>query len=941
MRPTALRDVEADLELLGATLDEVCHASGAGETLSLRTRAVELARRARSGDAAAGDELEHLISELDLDAIELLIRSLTRWFQLINLAEDNERVRRIRAREERQWPAPRSGSIAEVIGDMAQRGISAATVRELLSHAEIRLVMTAHPTEARRRTTIDKQARIFHELRALDERLGRHPEQALERIRATVQELWGSDELRAISPTVLEEVRGGLVYLTSTLVDVVPLVYRDLDRALREAYPDAEIPTPPLLRFGSWIGGDRDGNPFVTPETTVQALGLLREQCLRFLEGRLELLAGRLSFSDQIAPPGAELDGILEFGQTHFPALARQLQTLNAEEPYRRAVTFMRERLRATAATTAGTAAAATAAAATAAAAGSVTAGTATAARIVSAYLSPAELLADLRSVERALIADGGAFSAAGDLRDVIRQVEVFGFDFATLDIRQHVKAHRAALDEVFGTLRVVADYARLPEAERAAFLQTHIADHRPLIPADVAGFSEGTREVIETFRMIRSVLDGGHEGAIDAYVISGTEAPSDVLEALLLMKEAGLSRAGGAAARLRVVPLFEAGATLAGAPATLQALLEMPVYREALRAVGDHQEIMVGYSDSNKDVGYLASSWGTYRAQARIADVLRAHGVSWIFFHGRGGSIGRGGGPTNDAVLALPPGTVEGRLKMTEQGEVLTAKYNVREIAHRELELTTSATLLTSARTLFGTAAEEPPQTARYEQVLDEMAATSEAMYRRLVHDDPDFIEFFLTVTPVEEVSRLRLGSRPARRQAAGGIDDLRAIPWVFAWTQSRILLPAWLGLGTALREARERHGIETLRAMTAEWPFFQTLIANAEMGCSKADPGIARRYIALWGEVPARDRIWGILDGELELTRVELVRVRGGKRLLDGEPVLQASIDRRNPYVDPLSFIQIELLRRRRRGADSEELARLSLLAINGIASGLRNTG
>jgi phosphoenolpyruvate carboxylase len=925
-RPTALRDVEADLELLGATLDEVCHASGAAETLSLRTRAVELARRARSGDAAAGDELEQLVSELDLDAIELLIRSLTRWFQLINLAEDNERVRRIRAREERQWPAPRSGSIDEVIGGMAQRGISAETVRELLAHAEIRLVMTAHPTEARRRTTIDKQARIFHELRALDERLGRDPEQARERIRATVQELWGSDELRAISPTVLEEVRGGLVYLTSTLVDVVPLVYRDLDRALREAYPGAEIPTPALLRFGSWIGGDRDGNPFVTPETTVQALGLLREQCLRFLEGRLELLAGRLSFSDQIAPPGAELDEILDFGQTHFPALARQLQTLNAQEPYRRAVTFMRERLRATAA-----------AAATAAA----NAGTGTAAGTASAYLTPAELLADLRSVERALIADGGAYSAAGDLRDVLRQVEVFGFDFATLDIRQHVKAHRAALDEVFGTLRVVTGYAMLAEDERAAFLQNHIADHRPLIPADVAGFSEETQEVIETFRMIRRVLDGGHEGAIDAYVISGTEAPSDVLEALLLMKEAGLSRAGGSAARLRLVPLFEAGATLAAAPDTLATLLEMPVYREALRAVGDHQEIMVGYSDSNKDVGYLASGWGTYRAQVRIAEVLRGHGVSWIFFHGRGGSIGRGGGPTNDAVLALPPGTVEGRLKMTEQGEVLTAKYNVREIAHRELELTTSATLLTSATTLFGPGAEEPPQTARYEQVLAEMAATSEAMYRQLVHDDPDFIEFFLNVTPVEEVSRLRLGSRPARRQAAGGIDDLRAIPWVFAWTQSRILLPAWLGLGTALREARERHGIETLRAMTAEWPFFQTLIANAEMGCSKADPGIARRYIALWHEVPARDRIWGILDAELELTRAELVRVRGGERLLDGEPVLQASIDRRNPYVDPLSFIQIELLKRRRRGADSEELARLSLLAINGIASGLRNTG
>jgi phosphoenolpyruvate carboxylase len=321
---------------------------------------------------------------------------------------------------------------------------------------------------------------------------------------------------------------------------------------------------------------------------------------------------------------------------------------------------------------------------------------------------------------------------------------------------------------------------------------------------------------------------------------------------------------------------------------------------------------------------------------------VLRRHGVSWIFFHGRGGSIGRGGGPTNDAILALPPGTVDGRLKMTEQGEVLTAKYTVGEIAHRELELTASATLLASAASLIDARLRpSKPHPELYEQVVEQMAATSEAMYRRLVHEDPDFVDFFLAATPVEEVSRLRLGSRPARRQQAGGIDQLRAIPWVFAWTQSRIVLPAWLGLGTALREARERHGVETLRAMSSEWPFFAALIANAEMGCSKADPGIARRYVALWDDVDARDRIWGVLDSELELTRAELVAIRGGSRLLDTEPVLQASIDRRNPYVDPLSFIQIELLRRRRRGDPGEQLTRLSLLVINGIASGLRNTG
>jgi phosphoenolpyruvate carboxylase len=912
---TALRDLDADLELLGATLDEVCHASGAGATLALHARAVEFARRARAGDAGAGDELERLIAGLDLDQIELLIRSLTRWFQLINLAEDSERVRRIRARSAREWPAPRRGSIDEAVSSMAQRGLSAEAMRSLLAQAEIRLVMTAHPTEARRRTTIDKQARIFHELRALDDKLGGDVEEAHDRIRATVQELWGSDELRAISPTVLDEVRGGLVHFSRVLVDVVPRVYRELDRALRDSFPGEEMTVPPLLRFGSWIGGDRDGNPFVKPETTVETLTLLKERCLRFLEDRIEMLAGRLSLSERVSAPGEGLGAILTFGEHQFPALAERLTELNAEEPYRRALSFMRERLRATASGKLG------------------------------GYGDPSELLADLRAVEHALVADGGAFSAAGDLRDVICQVEVFGFHFAKLDIRQHAKVHRAALSEVFDTLGIVSGYESISEEDRVELLSTYIADRRPLIPADITRFGDATREAIETFRMIKRELDGDHPGAIDAYVISGNEAPSDVLEVLLLMKEASLARAGGAEARLRIVPLFEYGATLAAGSQTLETLLATPVYREALRSVGDHQEIMIGYSDSNKDVGYLASGWGTYRAQARIAETLRSHGLTWIFFHGRGGAIGRGGGPTNDAILALPPGTVDGRVKMTEQGEVLTAKYTVAEIGHRELELTTSATLLTSAATMLGDGAARPE--ALYDQIMEEMSETSETIYRSVVHDDPSFVEFFLNVTPVGEVSRLRIGSRPARRSAAAGIDDLRAIPWVFSWTQARIVLPAWLGLGTALKQARERHGLQILQEMTADWPFFQSLIANAEMGCSKADLGIARRYVAMWDNSEIRDRIWARLEAEYELTVAELIAIRGGERLLDSEPVLQGSIDRRNPYVDPLSFIQIELIKRRRiAGSDpgqeaDEELSRLNLLAVNGIASGLRNTG
>ena len=551
-------------------------------------------------------------------------------------------------------------------------------------------------------------------------------------------------------------------------------------------------------------------------------------------------------------------------------------------------------------------------------------------------YVQSSELLEDLRRVERSLVEGSGALTASTDLRDFIRQVEVFGFHYARLDIREHAEVHRRSLAEIYRSLGVCADYESLPDEERLQLLQDQIADRRPLVPADIGRFSDSTRETIQTFRGLCETLSESHRGAIHSYVVSGTEGPADLLEVLLLMKESSLSEAGGRGAQLRIVPLFEAGATLLAAPQTMQQLLGMPVYREALRSVSNVQEIMIGYSDSNKDVGYLASAWAAYTAQVKLSDVLRRHGVDWFFFHGRGGAVGRGGGPTNGAILALPPGTVRAQLKMTEQGEVLTAKYSVPEIAHRELELATSAILATGRSRAHA-------ESARFDELMQEMADESATVYRSIVHDDPDFVRFFEAVTPVREISRLRLGSRPAKRSQAAGIGDLRAIPWVFSWTQARIVLPAWLGLGSALLSARERHGVELLRQMASEWPFFTSVLSNAEMGCAKADVGIARRYVELWHDAGERERIWGLLEDEMQRTIEELVLIGGGERLLDGEPVLQASIDRRNPAVDPLSFIQVELMRRLRdAGEDApEQLRRVSQLTINGIASGLRNTG
>jgi phosphoenolpyruvate carboxylase len=908
--PPGRRDFAADTALLSDVLREVITIGEGPGAVALLDEAVSLGQAARLGDADAADRLAELVAGLSLGETEMLVRSLTRWFQLINLAEDNERVRRLRAHDAADPDRPRGGSLRQVIADLRRSGASAADVSDVLAGAELRLVMTAHPTEARRRTTIDKLARVFGVLRELDERAQAPIGEARRRLLATVQELWGSDDIRAAELTVADEVRGGLIHFSSTLADTIPRIYRDLEEAVAEFYPAADgspaPAVPPMLGFGSWIGGDRDGNPFVTPETTIAALELMREQCLRLIEARLEQLAGRLSLSERLTGPAPELEPILIDGRRRFPDLGDRLDSLNPEEPYRRALTFMRERIRATQGRAGG------------------------------GYAEPAELLVDLRRIETSLRDGSGTLTAGSDLRDVIRQVEVFGFHFARLDIREHANVHRRALAEVYDSLRVCAGYAELSDEARVALLQDQIADHRPLIPTDIDGFSDSTQETINTFRILRETLAAPNRGAVQTYIISGTEGPADLLEVLLLMKEASLSQAGGAEAQLRVVPLFEAGATLEAAPATMDALMAMPVYREALRAVGDEQEIMIGYSDSNKDVGYLGSAWAAYTAQVKIAEVLTRHAVGWVFFHGRGGAVGRGGGPTNVAILALPPGTVNGRLKMTEQGEVLTAKYAVPEIAHRELELATSATLATGR-------ARPHAESDRFERLLAEMAQDSTALYRSIVHDNPDFVSFFEAVTPVHEISRLRLGSRPAKRRQAGGIEDLRAIPWVFSWTQSRIVLPAWLGLGTALRHARERHGLDVLRQMAAEWPFFTSVLSNAEMGCAKADLGIARRYVALWDDDEARERIWRPLEEELQRTIEELVLIGGGERLLDRDPVLQASIDRRNPFVDPLSFVQVELMRRLREHPDDapEQLGRVSLLTINGIASGLRNTG
>ena len=915
------RTIRDDIHLLGGLLGEVIRTQAGLPAYELEEQTRAIGKAFRAGRADAGDELAALIAGADDDELRILTRAFTSYFQLINLAEDNERIRRVRRREAEGHPAPRRGSLREAVRMLADARVPADRVQDLLDRAEIKLVLTAHPTEARRRTIIDKLARVFALIRDLDERrlLPDDQSRARRQLAGTIAELWSSDEIRGVQPSVLDEVHAGLVYFGSTLVRAVPQIYRDLEEALAEVYPGHDFLVPPFLAFGSWMGGDRDGNPNVTPRVTGDALRAMADAALRFLDDRVTELSGRISISTWATGPAPGLDPLLTDLRERFPELATDLARRNAGEPYRQTLTLMRERLRATRTTLTGHGHDPVS---------------------VHAYPNPADFVADLRSIERSLHAGREPLIAAGDLHDVIRQAEVFGFHFATLDIRDHAKRHETALADVLALTGVATGYRALPEPEKQRLLAREIANPRPLVPADLGGLSPEGREVIATFRAVHDLVAGRHRGAITSLIVSNTESPSDVLEALLLMKETGLCRPGGTGAVLRIAPLFEQGETLREARATMQTLLAEPVYRAALAAQGDAQEVMIGYSDSNKDVGYLASSWGLYRVQEDLADLLSTANLRFTFFHGRGGSIGRGGGPTNVAILAQPPGTVGGRIKLTEQGEVVSARYAVPEIAHRELELVAGAVLVSTVGAL---PQPTPERLAVFREALDMMAERSAVAYRDLVYGDPRFVDFFQAATPIDAISRLQLGSRPARRTASRRIEDLRAIPWVFSWTQTRILLPGWYGLGQALAAGLERYGLDLLREMDRDWPFFAALLGNAELALAKADPAIADRYVELV-EPAIRDHFWPLVREEYDRTRSLLLQVTGQDRLLDREPVLQRSIARRNPYVDPLSFIQIDLLARLRRTETDEPpdtLLRAILLTINGIAGGLKNTG
>jgi phosphoenolpyruvate carboxylase len=913
--------LDADIALLADLLDATLLRLEGEDALRL-VQQVRAAAQELRGQPSAGAARKLLcrLAELDLPSLRTLTRVFTLYFDLINLAEQRARVRALRRRAEHAQSGPPLPETPEAaLAPLRERGWSAAQVSAQLERALVFPVFTAHPSEARRRTVLEKIDAIARELDRIEytRLVPRERAEAMEAIAAEVETFWLTDIVRAARPTPLDEVRQGLGMVSATLFEIVPRVYRALEEALQRVYPEWSWSVPPLLRFGSWIGGDRDGNPFVTPEVTCEAVRLHQETILRHYMARADELGRALSHSGHLVAAGEELLRSLREDEAALPAAAFDSRS----EPYRRKCAAVRARLagllervrrsapdwdRPQAGATAG------------------------------AYQRPEELKRDLERITADLQCSGASHAAANGVRDFAREVEVFGFHFLTLDLRQHTARHRAALDEVLRWARVCDRYEKLSPNERFDLLGAELQQRRPLIPARLP-FSPATQEIVQTLRSAAAILEQQCAAAIDTYIVSGASEPADLLELLVLAREARLFQPEAGVSRLHLVPLLEAQASLQHAVPLVQRLLGQPVYRQHLALRGNLQEVMLGYSDSSKESGFLRSAWAIYKANRDLGELARRTGVTVQLFHGRGGAIGRGGGPANQAILAQPRGVHSGRIRLTEQGEVIADRYGRPAIAWRHLEQLLHAVFCTS----FAEAEGVHPS---WEWAMERLAACAERHYRDLVYETPEFFAYFEGATPFDEIAALKIASRPSFRGAAHSIEDLRAIPWVFSWMQSRHTLPGWYGLGSAVADFECDHGgeLDQLRDMYRVWPFWRTLIDSTQMILAKADLTIARLYADRVGDRTIGDALFARIAAEFENTVAAVCRITGQPRLRETFPVLQSSIERRNPYVDPLSFIQLVLLQRLRRGeGPREELLTACLESINGIASGLKNTG
>ena len=916
-------ELARDVRLLGNALGDVLREQG-GEALLQnveRIRALTKEARAQRGQDAAEAELDALFGGMPFGQALPVLKAFTTYFQLVNLAEQKEIVRVNRRRAFKAGDKPRPESVRDAVQRLCESGVTADQMRALIGSLSIQLVFTAHPTEAKRRSVQEKLHRISDYLGRLEEpQTSRSDQERLELdITAEIEILWQTDEVRQRRLSVLDEARNILFYFGETLFQVTPRLYADLEKALAQWYPGETFDIPVFLEYGSWVGGDRDGNPTITLEHTAEVLRLHRDRVLSLYVPAVRILSDRLSQSRHYVGVSEALEDSLAQDAERLPQVAAEAAGRSPTEPYRRKCEFIWERLRRTEAGDEG------------------------------GYGSAAEFIADLETIRTSLEQNGGHYTARRALAPLLFQARLFGFHLARLDIREHKDKYLGALAAVLrdqGT-----EWAALTETEKVALLEQEIGGRRPLVPTKLE-FDDETNTTLGLFRLVSDRMEALGPAAVGSLILSMASDVSDVLAVLLLAKEARLADLQDGVdgwSRVDVVPLFETIEDLENAPDVIDTLLSNSLYRRNVSLRGGSQEVMVGYSDSNKDGGYLTANWKLYAAQARLATVAKRHGVTLRLFHGRGGAVGRGGGPAGKAILAQPPGSVQGRLKITEQGEVIAARYFDQDIAYRNLEQIVHAVLMASAEQGAG-AGETPPEWA---QVMEEVSDTAFRAYRALVYDDPHFVRFFQEATPVGELAQLNIGSRPPKRTASDRIEDLRAIPWVFSWMQSRYTLPGWYGVGAALAGYADKspEHLMRLREMYRRWPFFTTMLDNSQMSLAKADMDIAARYARLVGDQKMAQRIYQTIAAEFERSVAIICRITDQDALLDNQPVLQKSIRLRNPYVDPLSFLQVELLRRLRAlppEGDSEELKAQRrdlraavLLSINGVAAGVKNTG
>jgi phosphoenolpyruvate carboxylase len=878
------------------------------------------ARRRGSGGAPSLDKLIDQTSRLTLELSAVAARAFTLFFLLINTAEQVHRVRRRRAYLDEGDADPQPASAQWTMAQLKQKGITSAQIGDALASLDIRPVLTAHPTESTRRTLLGLQARVADLLLEREHVFSSQREAIDESLEAEIELLWLTAEVRHDRPTVGDEVSTVLWYMETRLLDASAHAYGALIRAFENEFgvKRDDLRTGSTIRLGTWVGGDRDGNPYVTPATTIAAARRASYVILGRYQTAVDELVRRLSLSAHIVEPSDDLQASLNDDRALLPHVWEANARRNEDEPVRLKLTFISARLDATRSLVAARDAGESPV-------------------IPAAYSNAGELEKDLSMVQESLTVAGAVHAKRTLFDPLIAAVRTHGFHGLMMDIRDHADSHRAALDEIM----TAVGHDKLDDES----LRHELSGRRPLVGVQ-QHLSDNTTRVLDTFRAVRSIQLEISESAACTYIVSMTQSSADLLRVLLLARECGLVDLSSdePSSSIDVVPLFETLHDLENAPRVMRELLADAVYQRQLHARGNRQEVMIGYSDSGKDAGILASSWGLYRGQELLIPIFREAGVTLTLFHGRGGSVGRGGGsPVYRAIAALPPDSVDGRIKITEQGEIISQQFGLLPIAERTLEVTLSGVLLQSFTDWRDNVSEA--DISLFRETIEKLSARSLEVYRTTAHENATLFEMFEKATPIEELASARFGSRPAYRPGgATGIDGLRAIPWVFGWTQNRLMLPGWLGVGTALSEmAASSEGLDLLQRMARSWPFFDDLLAKIEMVCAKADTEITRTYVRRLG---GDERLLTELIAEFEMTVNVIMNIRGGGRLLDDSVVVQAAIALRNPYVDALSILQINQLvnKRSRHDRSPDETERIeSVLAttVSGIAQGLRNTG